>query len=39
MKYVVSTVPLSFQKPVNRLTVINLESQKQLKELMEKIKD
>lgn len=37
MKYIVSTVPLSFTKPVNRLTVINVETQKQLKELMDKI--
>lgn len=37
MKYIVSTVPLSFTKPVNRLTVINLEDQKQLKALMDRI--
>lgn len=37
MKYIVSSVPLSFTKPVNRLTVINVETQKQLKELMEKL--
>lgn len=37
MKYIVSTVPLSFTKPVNRLTVINVETQKQLKALMDKI--
>jgi hypothetical protein len=37
MKYIVSSVPLSFTKPVNRLTVINVETQKQLKELMDKI--
>lgn len=37
MKYIVSTVPLSFTKPVNRLTVINEGTQKQLKELMDKI--
>jgi len=37
MKYICSTVPLSFQKPVNRLTIINIETQKQLKELMERI--
>lgn len=37
MKYIVSTVPLTFTKPVNRLTVINLETEKQLKEMMQKI--
>jgi len=37
MKYICSTVPLSFQKPVNRLTVINVDTQKKLKELMDKI--
>ncbi len=37
MKYIVSTVPLSFQKPVNKLTVINLETEKQLKDMMSKI--
>lgn len=37
MKYIVSTVPLSFTKPVNRLTVITVETQKELKELMERV--
>ena len=37
MKYIASTVPLSFQKPVNRLTIINLETEKQLKDMMNKI--
>ncbi|MEI7563575.1 MAG: hypothetical protein WCJ39_08320 [bacterium] len=37
MKYIVATVPLSFQKPVNRLTIINVETAKQLKELMGRI--
>lgn len=37
MKYIVSTVPLSFTKPVNRLTIINVETQKQLKTMMDKI--
>lgn len=37
MKYIVSTVPLSFTKPVNRLTVITVETQKQLKELMDRV--
>lgn len=38
MKYVVSTVPLHFQKPVNKLTIINVETEKQLKTMMDKIK-
>lgn len=38
MKYVVSTVPLSFQKPVNKLTVINLKTEQDLKTMMSKIK-
>jgi hypothetical protein len=38
MKYVVATVPLSFTKPVNRLTVINVKTQEELKKLMDKIK-
>jgi hypothetical protein len=37
MKYIVSTVPLSFTKPVNRLTIINVETEKQLKSMMQKI--
>lgn len=37
MKYIVSTVPLSFQKSVNRLTIINIETQKQLKDMMSNI--
>jgi hypothetical protein len=37
MKYIASTVPLHFQKPVNKLTIINVETEKQLKALMEKI--
>ncbi len=37
MHYIVSTVPLSFTKPVNRLTVINIETQKQLKDMMDRI--
>lgn len=37
MKYIVSTVPLSFTKPVNRLTIINVDTQKQLKELMDRV--
>ena len=38
MKYIVSTVPLSFTKPVNKLTVISVETESQLKTLMDKIK-
>lgn len=37
MKYIVSTVPLTFKEPVNKLTIINLETEKQLKEMMNKI--
>jgi hypothetical protein len=37
MKYIVSTVPLSFTKPVNRLTIINVQTEKQLKTMMDKI--
>lgn len=38
MHYIVSTVPLSFTKPVNRLTIINVETEKQLKQMMDKIR-
>jgi hypothetical protein len=38
MHYMVSTVPLSFPKPVNRLTIINVETEKQLKDMMAKIR-
>lgn len=38
MKYVVSTVPLSFRNPVNKLTVINLKTEQDLKTMMSKIK-
>jgi hypothetical protein len=37
MKYIASTVPLTFKEPVQRLTVINVETEKQLKTLMDKI--
>ncbi len=37
MKYIVSTVPLSFRSPVNKLTVINIETEKQLKDMMSRI--
>lgn len=38
MHYMVSTVPLSFTKPVNRLTIINVQTEKQLKDMMAKIR-
>jgi hypothetical protein len=38
MHYMVSTVPLSFTKPVNRLTIINVQTEKQLKAMMDKIR-
>jgi len=37
MHYIASTVPLSFTHPVNRLTVINVETSKQLKTMMNRI--
>lgn len=37
MKYVVSTVPLKFRSPVNKLTIINLETEKQLKKMMQNL--
>lgn len=37
MKYIVSTVPLHFQSPVNNLAIISVETEKQLKTLMAKI--
>ncbi len=37
MKYIVSTVPLSFKNAVNKLTIINVQTEKQLKELMGRI--
>ena len=38
MKYIASTVPLSFTKPVNRLSVINVQTAAQLKAMMDKIR-
>ena len=38
MHYMVSTVPLSFIKPVNRLTIINVQTEYQLKAMMAKIR-
>ncbi len=37
MKYIVSTVPLTFKNAVQKLAIITPESEKQLKELMQKI--
>jgi hypothetical protein len=38
MKYIVSTVTLSFRNPVNKLAVISVSKEKELKELMARIK-
>ena len=38
MHYMVSTVPLSFTKPVNRLTIINVKTAAELKAMMDKIR-
>jgi hypothetical protein len=38
MKYIVSTVPLSFRNAVQRLTIINIETQEQLTKMMGKLK-
>lgn len=38
MKYVVSTVPLSFRNTVNRLTIINAKDEADLKKIMDKLK-
>ena len=37
MKYICSTVPLSFSKPVNRLTIINVKTQEQIKIMMDRV--
>lgn len=37
MHYIASTVPLAFTHPVNRLTVINVETSNQLKTMMNRI--
>jgi hypothetical protein len=37
MKYIVSSAPLTFTKPVNRLLIVNIETQKQVNEMMDKI--
>lgn len=38
MKYVVSTVPLSFRNPVNRLTIITAKDVQDIKTIMDKLK-
>lgn len=38
MKYVVSSVPLNFTKPVNRLNIISVKDKAELESLMSKIK-
>lgn len=38
MHYIVSTVPLSFLHPVQRLTIIDVATQRQLHDLMERIR-
>lgn len=38
MKYIVSTVPLSFQHPIHKLTIINVETEEQLTKMMSRIK-
>lgn len=37
LMYITSTVPLTFEKPVAKLTVINVDTEKTLKDLMAKI--
>lgn len=38
MKYIVSTVPLTFREPVNRLAILNVENEAILKKTLEKLK-
>ena len=38
MKYVVSTVPLTFKEPVNRLAILTVENEVILKKTLEKLK-
>jgi hypothetical protein len=38
MKYIVASVPLNFTKPVNRLAVVSVKDEQDLKILMDKIK-
>lgn len=37
MHYIASTVPLTFKNPVNRLTIIDVSTQKQLTDMMSKL--
>lgn len=37
MHYIVATVPLHFQQPINKLTIINIETEKQLKDMMTRV--
>ncbi len=37
LHYIVATVPLHFQQPVNKLTIINIETEKQLKDMMARV--
>jgi hypothetical protein len=37
LHYIVATVPLHFQQPVNKLTIINVETEKQLKDMMARV--
>ena len=38
MHYIVATVPLHFQQPVNKLAIVSVETQEQLTKMMEKIR-
>lgn len=38
MKYIVSTVPLTFQKPVNKLAIVNVKEAAELKTIMDKVR-
>jgi hypothetical protein len=37
LKYIAATVPLTFQRPVNRLAIINVKTAKELKEMMDRV--
>jgi len=39
MKYIVATVPLTFQKPVNKLAIVDIKTAKELKMMMDKIRE
>jgi hypothetical protein len=38
MKYIVSVTPLTFERPVQRLAILNASSEKELNKIMENIK-